>query len=370
MKRLTFSKLALISAAFAACQVASAAPLHEVIQMGNRPGFENGLPMAINNKNFVVGNSYTNTINSPWLFSEATGLQGLGFDGFHEFYMRDINSSQRMSGFSKGWQSAVRGQAGSMSEWGDLNGYAKTEAWGLNDAGAMVGWATTANALERATRFNVNFTHTLLPVLDISKNSRARRVNYAGFAVGSSDDKAVLWTANNTLVNLHAMLPGAVKSFATDINEAGWVTGYVQNGSGASKGFRFNFETGISLFDPIEEDEYVVPRAINLHGNTVGMTRRTEFAGQVEAFINMGGVNSISLNSLIDANSGWFLSEAMDINDNGYIVGRGTFQGIDTTYMLKPVPEPASIMAIGVGLGYLSRRTRPRQSRLDARSAK
>jgi hypothetical protein len=65
----------------------------------------------------------------------------------------------------------------------------------------------------------------------------------------------------------------------------------------------------------------------------------------------------VDLNSLIDQNSGWDLDEAYDVNENGYIVGSGKFNGATSNYMLKPVPEPASILGLAIGcFAVLNRR--------------
>ena len=75
------------------------------------------------------------------------------------------------------------------------------------------------------------------------------------------------------------------------------------------------------------------------------------------------GTGLIDLNSLIDQNSGWELDEAYDVNENGYIVGSGKFNGASTNYMLKPVPEPASILGLAIGcFAKLKRRSVKRKS--------
>jgi hypothetical protein len=53
------------------------------------------------------------------------------------------------------------------------------------------------------------------------------------------------------------------------------------------------------------------------------------------------------LNDLIPAGSGWELETARGINDNGWIVGEGTFNGEHRMFLLTPVPEPSSVLAVG-----------------------
>lgn len=341
--------------ALVAASVAVAAPSYQVIQIGNLAGYEDGRAMAINNHNVVTGTSYSGSTNRPWLFSETDGMTPLGFDFGQEFFAYDIADTNLVAGYSEGWQHGVRLKPGQAIGWGDLPGYDQTSARGINNLGAMVGAAWIQDTA-RALRLNANFTYTLLPTLNVNEDSSAVRVNDAGVAVGHSSGNAVFWTAANTLINLHALLPnGTVFSSAQDINEAGWITGHFHDANLKFRGFRFNLETGMTFFNPLDNDTYVNASAINIHGQIVGRSRRNPYVGLMEAFI-YDGTSTVSLNSLIDPNSGWVLNEATDINDNGYIVGKGTFQGVTTNFMLKPVPEPTTLIALGLGATTLLRR--------------
>ena len=57
----------------------------------------------------------------------------------------------------------------------------------------------------------------------------------------------------------------------------------------------------------------------------------------MHAFIYKNGVMT-DLNNLIDAESGWSLAFAIDINENGQIVGAGNYNGALHAYLLMPMP--------------------------------
>ena len=59
----------------------------------------------------------------------------------------------------------------------------------------------------------------------------------------------------------------------------------------------------------------------------------------------------IDLNSLLPVNSGWILSTANGINDNGWITGQGSINGLAHAYILRPnaVPEPSTLVVFGIG---------------------
>lgn len=81
------------------------------------------------------------------------------------------------------------------------------------------------------------------------------------------------------------------------------------------------------------------------------------------------------LNSLIPANSGWFLLEASSINKLGQIVGNGTINGQRHAFLLTPisqapsVPEPAStfgLLTLGIfGAGNVLRRQQHKKTAMN-----
>jgi hypothetical protein len=67
------------------------------------------------------------------------------------------------------------------------------------------------------------------------------------------------------------------------------------------------------------------------------------------------------LNDLIPPDSGWRLEEAWAINESGWIVGWGNSGHGDRGLLLKPVPEPSSLLALLCGLGGFGGMTRRRK---------
>ena len=73
--------------------------------------------------------------------------------------------------------------------------------------------------------------------------------------------------------------------------------------------------------------------------------------GHLRAFLCSNGT-ATDLNNVIASSSGWTLTGAGAINDNGWIVGYGTnSSGQSDAFLLTPTPEP-STCALGA-LGFL-----------------
>ena len=82
----------------------------------------------------------------------------------------------------------------------------------------------------------------------------------------------------------------------------------------------------------------------------------SDSSGQRKAclFDSTGHGSNINLNDLIDPSSGWILKEATCINNNGWIVGYGTYNDIDRAFLLTP--EPATVLLFGIGISFLRRK--------------
>jgi probable HAF family extracellular repeat protein len=182
-------------------------------------------------------------------------------------------------------------------------------------------------------------------------------INNSGQAVGSSRTpagitRAVMWE-NGTLVDLGM----DDHDLAVDINDYGDIVfdnDIVTLGTPSSSGqlLSNSMLTGISI----------VPAAINNFRDIVGRDV-TSLPGYNNFYWHASIVTdgaAYDLNQLIPANSGWFLSDAIDINQSGQILGHGSLAGVgsERVYLLTPIPEPAMTTLLLPLLLQCSRRRR------------
>ena len=71
------------------------------------------------------------------------------------------------------------------------------------------------------------------------------------------------------------------------------------------------------------------------------------------------GEGVLDLNTLMDpSGAGWILRDASGLNNRGMIVGWGIRNGQSRVFLMTPVPEPATLAALGFGAALLLRRRR------------
>jgi probable HAF family extracellular repeat protein len=190
---------------------------------------------------------------------------------------------------------------------------------GINDSGQVVGyWASSEGQINTGAHpwLYSNGTMTSLPEPSglTAPSCDPGAINNSGLIIGScatnngGTSHAVLWQ-NGTVTTL-GTLGGLQVTDLTGINNNGQIVGWGETSTGATHGFLDSNGTVTDL-------GAFLPNGLNDNGVIIG----TELNGG--AFIYSGGTVQ-DLNNLIPANSGYTITDAAAINDNGQIIAQAS----------------------------------------------
>jgi probable HAF family extracellular repeat protein len=338
--------------------------------------------LSINNLNQTVGYSTTSdgvTVATQWDQGWASAVGGIGVTG-DTTVANAINNSGLIVGYYSHFSNhsgVSNGTSWSSSGTTDLdpvvtNGSLAREgsATAVNDAGQIVGYSGTGpyslNTVAHATLWS-GTTATDLGTLG-GATSHATSINNSGQIVGYSDTSswsvthATYWN-NGTITDLGTL--GGSYSIAHAINNAGLIVGAsTTTGSTNTHATLWNGAAMTDLGTLTGSTGTSEAEALNESGLIVGYSLTFEGASHATLWENG---NIIDLNTLLSASdvaAGWVLVCAYDINDNGWIVGSATLNGVQQAFILASVPEPASyaMLLASLALFGLMGRRRTRHS--------
>ena len=247
-----------------------------------------GMAFAVNDSGNIVGVSYQlGELNTNAVLWNSAGSTTLG-----SFHPADINNSDVVVGYmpqapTYAQVHAVRWMNGSLTDLGTLGGDSSI-AHAINDQGMIVGSAALADNMTQHAFLWHNGMMSDLGTLGGS-GSQAFGLNDSDQVVGVSDTSA--GEPHATLFTLNAS--GQVVS-RTDLGVL-------------SNTFSYAYD-------------------INDSGQVVGTS-------DSRAFLWENGTMS-DLNNMIPAGSGWLLTKALAINNDGIIVGEGKHNGLPRAFML------------------------------------
>jgi probable HAF family extracellular repeat protein len=334
-------------------------------------------------------------------------LTDLGTLGGRESYAFDLKENNEVVGYAQNAAGADRAflfadannngvaDPGEMRDLGVLAGDAASYAYGLNNAGEVVGTSRSAplglDGNERAVRFNSGAAPTDLGLghgVDVSGSNavdineggtivggaisgadylafarsaagvatsfalpppyneyaEAQAVNFFGAVVGYSGgvtgDSGFLRATDGTLTPVGHPNPAEPYNYAWDISDAGYVAGEGYNSAGDYHAFRYNPDSTVTDLGTLPGFESTEGFGVSNSGTVVGRADPSETApGPSHAFIYRDGVMRDLNGLLAGSGAGWVVTEARAINSVGAIVGVGVApNGSTRAVLLRPAP--------------------------------
>jgi probable HAF family extracellular repeat protein len=333
---------------------AAAAIRYNVTDLGTLPGYESSRAWSINNKGQVIGwaESDSSYLMKAVLF-DATGAGNnidLGTLGGENSYAHSINIKGQIVGAAYAphynWNATIFDANG---EGNNIKLAIKSWALSINDNGRIVGGGVNSFGYERAILFDPNDANNNIELgpLDGFNHSNAHSINNCGQIVGFAlnnfiilDYRATLFDPSGQGNNIDLGTLGGEHSAAMSINDYGRIVGHADIATGACHAVLFEPNgTGNNVdLGTLDGCNYLVAASINNKGQIVGLASKDASSGfRAVMFDPTGNGDNLDLNDLIDPTLGYSLNTAICINDNGWIVGRGTRPGKGSlAFLLKP----------------------------------
>lgn len=317
---------------------------------------------------FASGGPMTAMGTLGGLYSFGTGINDKGVAVGYSYVTG--NTSLDAFTFSNGTMTDVT------AKLGITLGGTSTSPAAINNSGEIVGSASTdpnsaSGGSTHAFLYNGTTTVDLGSLYGPNGQSKAYAINDAGLVVGNTNSVSGATHAflyNGTAMrDLGTIGNSSGTSTAYDINRSGLVVG--ESGIGDGTTIHAFLSNGTTMVDLTAGAAYATFTSkafgIDSAGDVVGFYNSGSFTGQ-HGFLYAGGT-LLDLNSLLPSNSGWTITGAYGINDNGQIAAIGmNGQGQSHVLLLSAptslVPEPPAVAllcsgaALGLGLRKSSRR--------------
>ncbi|BDA71845.1 hypothetical protein CAL7716_060110 [Calothrix sp. PCC 7716] len=320
----------------------------------------------INNKNQVAGVYSANEGQRAFIWDSVKGLRNLGTlptsVGGAYSTGTNINDLGQVIGFSGDnlkLRTFVWEESTGIRDLGipGSENFDPISGNDINNLGQVVGDITSANNVTRGFIWDTRLKENLVTIEDNSSNnivSTAKAINDKGEVTGfifdrnsNSPSRTYLRTSSGEIEQIGINLsPNAINNKTQIVGESPLT-------NNQNRAFLWDRISGVRDLGVLgtrnNGDSFSSAYGINNKSQVVG-TSTTNIG--TSGFIWSDGVMT-DLQSLINPSSGWVIQDAWAINDNGYIVGNGFFNGLERAFLLAPqsspptsIPEPASISAL------------------------
>lgn len=363
-----------VAIALFAAGAASAQPSFHIIDIGVISGDSASQGNAISPNGTATGRSVTGnfTATRAYTWTQGGGLVGLPnlASPARNFGVgNSVNNSGTVVGTGSTtsfgssplpliWQNGVVAQLPLPS------GQTLGRANGVNAANTAVG-SVNAGSLEVGAIYTTGGSSVITTLTSNGSFLRtAFGINDAGRIVGFGIDPNnaavnvgyVLDTATNIAFAIPA-LSGFNGALAFAVSNAGHVVGSSMLNQGSGLPFIYSDGAGTQAIPLPSGTTQGSARGVNSAGHAVG-TASSAFA--IPFYFD--GTNTYRLGDILENPDGWDLltntsSAALGISENGVIVGTGVFNGAVHAFAMVPVPEPTSLALVGcAAAGMIVRR--------------
>jgi probable HAF family extracellular repeat protein len=356
MNRLFICLLVLIMASFASAEIR-----YTITDLGMLEDSVSSIAVNVNEAGQVAGWSEVSPGTFHGFFYDQgvkTDMGTFGGTSSYAFGLNNTGAAVGSAACANGNLHAFLYQNGQKTDLG-TNGKNISEALGINNAGVIVGYTANSNT---STDSWTAFVYEDGQMVDL--NSRidpgsgwvlmdAWGINNLGQITGEGvyqgQSHAFLYS-EGTVTDLGSL--GGWSAFGVMINDSGQVVGGMDNTNDERQAFYWDSSSGFKNLGNFG-GAWATAYAINASGLIVG--EADDGVGRTRAFLYQDNT-LLDLNTLIDPSSGWSLEYAEDINNEGQIIGMGTFDGVSHAVLLNPVPEPATLLLLVLSMGLLRKK--------------